>query len=392
MDQLQPLDQIGSGAETLGNCRPVFGTRYEYRHGKLPPISTFLKQPQLHRHTQVRLQEGTHSRDWTRSETVLSGSQGVGENDEDLPPGVGEVHEDFPQVTGRQYFQQPFTGGSSRGQESQDPIPPTLTSANGSSGEQVTSSGNQLKKKDQFPLKFSKNSGYIKRPMNAYLVWSRSRRSALIKQNPGAKFTDISIYLGNEWSKLSEEERSPYFEMARKLKQLHQQKFPDYEYRPLLKKNKLLYPPRQSGGQSTTVSTSRPNPPYFKFQGPSTNAWPAMMPYMAGYCFCPSFYQYIPVDPYYSGNTQSARVFSRFPNIFSTMNNEASYHKSHPQVFESNLTSPYYHPTTKQQDHCMACHHREYMTGSTSTDSCTSQQLSANNTMDCGNLDVVGLL
>lgn len=62
--------------------------------------------------------------------------------------------------------------------------------------------------------------------MNAFLVWSKIRRCALKEQSPRAHLADLSVYLGHEWSKLSEEEKSPYYEMAKKLKQIHKRKFP----------------------------------------------------------------------------------------------------------------------------------------------------------------------
>uniref|UniRef100_A0A8C8C9T9 HMG box domain-containing protein n=1 Tax=Oncorhynchus tshawytscha TaxID=74940 RepID=A0A8C8C9T9_ONCTS len=46
-------------------------------------------------------------------------------------------------------------------------------------------------------------NGYIKRPMNVFM------------SNPTANNTDVSVQLGAEWSKLTEEEKRPYYEKAR---------------------------------------------------------------------------------------------------------------------------------------------------------------------------------
>lgn len=69
-------------------------------------------------------------------------------------------------------------------------------------------------------------NGYIKRPMNAFMVWSNIHRYALRKTWPGANMIDASVLLGCEWSKLSEEQKRPYYEVAHKLKVMHKQQFP----------------------------------------------------------------------------------------------------------------------------------------------------------------------
>lgn len=69
-------------------------------------------------------------------------------------------------------------------------------------------------------------NGHIKRPMNAFMVWSRIHRRALRKACPDTSMTDISILLGCEWSKLTEKQKRPYYEVAHKLKEMHNQQFP----------------------------------------------------------------------------------------------------------------------------------------------------------------------
>lgn len=72
----------------------------------------------------------------------------------------------------------------------------------------------------------SKPTDHIKRPMNAFMVWARIHRPALSKANPMANNADISVQLGHEWSRLSEEQKTPYYEAARKLKDKHRQAYP----------------------------------------------------------------------------------------------------------------------------------------------------------------------
>ncbi|XP_062391666.1 transcription factor SOX-30-like [Sardina pilchardus] len=83
----------------------------------------------------------------------------------------------------------------------------------------------------EIPLCKDRN-GYIKRPMNAFMVWARIHRQALSKANPMANNADISVQLGLEWSRLTEEQKLPYYEEARKLKNKHRQEFPGWVYQP----------------------------------------------------------------------------------------------------------------------------------------------------------------
>ncbi|XP_053096419.1 transcription factor SOX-30 isoform X2 [Pangasianodon hypophthalmus] len=80
--------------------------------------------------------------------------------------------------------------------------------------------------------------GYIKRPMNAFLVWARIHRPILSRASPNASNAEISMQLGIEWNKLSEEQKMPYYAESRRLKWKHRQKFPDWVYKPYPGKRK----------------------------------------------------------------------------------------------------------------------------------------------------------
>lgn len=72
--------------------------------------------------------------------------------------------------------------------------------------------------------------GYVKRPMNAFMVWSTKRRKILSHENPALHNKELSKRLGVEWKALSEEEKRPYIKDAQELRERHKADHPDYKY------------------------------------------------------------------------------------------------------------------------------------------------------------------
>ncbi|KAK2495712.1 hypothetical protein MC885_020851 [Smutsia gigantea] len=96
-------------------------------------------------------------------------------------------------------------------------------------------------------------SGHIKRPMNAFMVWSQIERRKIMEQSPDMHNAEISKRLGKRWKLLKDSDKIPFIREAERLRLKHMADYPDYKYRPRKKVKSA-----NAGASGAAAAASKP--------------------------------------------------------------------------------------------------------------------------------------
>ncbi|KAM4568232.1 transcription factor SOX-4b [Fundulus diaphanus] len=102
-------------------------------------------------------------------------------------------------------------------------------------------------------------SGHIKRPMNAFMVWSQIERRKIMEQSPDMHNAEISKRLGKRWKLLRDSDKIPFIREAERLRLKHMADYPDYKYRPRKKVKSSASKPGSSSDRGEKVTGSSSN-------------------------------------------------------------------------------------------------------------------------------------
>ena len=108
----------------------------------------------------------------------------------------------------------------------------------------------------------SSSSNHIKRPMNAFILWSQIERRKILSGDctgyGGSTIhnAEISKMLGRRWkTELTDSDRAPFIREAERLRVVHMREYPDYKYRPRSRKANSS---NSSSAKSSPTNSSSP--------------------------------------------------------------------------------------------------------------------------------------
>lgn len=86
--------------------------------------------------------------------------------------------------------------------------------------------------------RFTFSSDHIRRPMNAFMIFSKKERPLIHQQYPNCDNRAVSKMLGERWYALNQEEKKLYHEIASQLKKDHFKANPEWKWRNKLERQK----------------------------------------------------------------------------------------------------------------------------------------------------------
>ncbi|CAB1321271.1 unnamed protein product [Coregonus sp. 'balchen'] len=117
-------------------------------------------------------------------------------------------------------------------------------------------------------------TGHIKRPMNAFMVWSQIERRKIMEQSPDMHNAEISKRLGKRWKLLKDCDKIPFIREAERLRLKHMADYPDYKYRPRKKVKSSSSKPGEKEGKINGSNCNTSMKPSSKKSGSKSSSKP----------------------------------------------------------------------------------------------------------------------
>lgn len=78
-------------------------------------------------------------------------------------------------------------------------------------------------------VKKIKDKNAPKKPLSSYMIFSQENRDRIIRENPGVKFQEVGTITGQEWNKLSEDQKKHYNDLAEKDRKRYENEKKQYD-------------------------------------------------------------------------------------------------------------------------------------------------------------------